>query len=148
MALLEGLRQFQQNPARGCRMNECDFCSTCSDSGRVVDHLGVHGFEFVQLIFNVLDCQADMVQSGTALLQELTDRRVRRKWLQKLDVRVACIQLGYRDSLLLHDFGANYRQAKYISIVLQSLFQTWYGNGDVIDGFDGAYSFCIWRAKA
>src|SRR5688572_29130233 len=67
------LRELEQYPICGRRMNKRHHRSPCSRTRRLVDHTNTRVFEPCEHLIELVDSQGDVMQTRSTLLQEATN---------------------------------------------------------------------------
>ena len=71
--------------------------------------------------------------TANVLLNELGDRALRARGLQKLDLRVAYLEEGGGHLLVFHDFLLVAFETQYVLVILDSLFEIRHCDADVLN---------------
>lgn len=126
------LRQLNQYSTCAFRVDKGDLSAASPCLGALVYEPGIFFLQIGQLGADVVDTQANVMNAGTALAYIFAHRTVRRKRLQQFDVRIAGIQLGNPDPLLLDNLNSQAIKAELPLVESQCFFKVRHGDGNVI----------------
>ena len=75
------LTEFGQHPPTGLGMHKGDLRFMSAHARSLVDQANTFSFELCQALLQIGDFVGHVMYSGTILLQELYNWRIRRRWL-------------------------------------------------------------------
>jgi hypothetical protein len=120
-------------------MNESDLRAAGANFGLLVDQARLRGLERIKLFLDVVDTEANVVQTLSALGDEFSDRCVRTQGLEQFNMCIACVQFRYANALLFNRFNGKAIEPECILIEAQSLFEICNRDSYVIDSLRHGY---------
>jgi hypothetical protein len=114
-------------------MNKSDQTTARTHSRRFVNEPCSFVLQFSERGVNVRHLDCNMVHSGSAFSEKLSNGRIGAQRLEQLDVRVAHGQHAYLDALFRDFLGRVHFQPKRIAPHGQTIFDALRGYSDVIN---------------
>jgi len=114
-------------------MNKSDQTATCTHSRRFVDEPCSFALQFRERGVDVRHLDSDVVHSGSAFSEKLSDSGIRTQRFEQLDVSVAHRQHAYLDALFRDFFGRIDFQTERVLPHGQTIFDALRGDSDVIN---------------
>ena len=101
--------------------------------GSIVDEAGAAGLELGQRGVNVVDAQRDVMKARAALLDELRDRRLRRRRHEQLETRLSDRHEARLHLLARHLLGRFDLEPERVAIEPERGFEILHRDADVIE---------------
>jgi len=120
-------------------MYEGDLRSTGSDFRFAIDQACLFILESAQLLIDIINAEADVMQSLSSLRQKLSDGSFRSEGFEQFDVRVSGVQFSHLYALFFHRFNGKTLQSKRILIEAQSILKAAHRNRYVINSLHYPY---------
>jgi hypothetical protein len=114
-------------------VNKCDETTTRTYSWRFVDEPGSFILQFSERGVDVRNLDCNMVHSGPAFREKLSDSRIGAQRLEQLDVSVAHRQHANLDALFRYFFRRVDLQSECIAPYGQTIFDAFGRYSDVIN---------------
>ena len=133
MLLSRGLDDFGKDAAGRCRVQERDPRAADPDPRLLVDQAQAGGRARVERFLDGRDSVGDVVESRSALAQELADHGLRIERRQQLDVAVADIEQGRVDALLGDSLPVYELHTERVPVERQRRVDVRHGDADVVD---------------